>query len=88
MNFAKLFGCLVCFCSLAEKYDFVHHLNNFVILLITGLGYGISGIYILRSNNFRIKAICRIMRKAEIDSLNKCIYRHLLLEMSIMIYFC
>ena len=70
MNFAKLFGCIICFCSLAEKYDFVHHLNNFVILLITAIGYGISGIYIFRSNNFRIKAICRIMRKAEIDSFN------------------
>ena len=70
INIAKLFGCIICFCSIAEIYDFVHHLNNFVILLITALGYGISGFYILRSKNFRIKAICRIMRKAEIDSFN------------------
>ena len=69
MNFGKLFGCLICFTSLAEK-NFVHHLNNFIILIITIIGYGISGFYILKSNNFRIKAICRIMRKTELDSFN------------------
>ena len=66
MNFGKLFGCLICFTSLAEKH-FIHNLNTFVILIITTLGYGISGLYIFRSNNFRIKAICRIMRKTELD---------------------
>jgi hypothetical protein len=69
MNFGKLFGCLICFTSLAEK-KFVHHLNNFIILIITIIGYGISGFYILKSKNFRIKAICRIMRKTELDSFN------------------
>ena len=69
MNFGKLFGCLICFTSLAEK-NFVHHLNNFVILIITIIGYGISGFYIFKSKNFRIKAICRIMRKTELDSFN------------------
>ena len=67
MNFGKLFGCLICFTSFAEK-NFVHNINNFCILIITVIGYGISGFYIFRSKNFRIKAICRIMRKTELDS--------------------
>ena len=69
MNFGKLTGCLICFTSFAEK-QFVHSINNFCILIITIIGYGISGFYILKSKNFRIKAICRIMRKTELDSFN------------------
>ena len=67
MNFGKLFGCLICFTTLAER-KFVHHLNNLVVLFFTLIGYGISGIYIYRSKNFRIKAICRIIRRTELDS--------------------
>ena len=69
MNIGKLLGCLICFTSFAEKH-FVHNLNNFVVIIITIIGYGISGIFIFRSDNFRIKAICRIMRKTELDSFN------------------
>ena len=69
MNIGKLLGCLICFTSFAEK-RFVHNLNNFVVIIITIIGYGISGIFIFRSDNFRIKAICRIMRKTELDSFN------------------
>ena len=69
MNFGKLFGCLICFTTLAER-KFVHHLNNLVVLFFTLIGYGISGIYVFKSKNFRIKAICRIIRKTELNSFN------------------
>ena len=69
INFGKLFGCLICFTTLVEK-KFIHHLNNFVVLIITIIGYGISGIYVFKSKNFRIKAICRIIRKTELNSFN------------------
>ena len=69
INLGKLIGCLICCTSLVEKH-FIYNLNNFVVLVITLIGYGISGIYIFRSNNFRIKAICRLMRKTELDSFN------------------
>ena len=69
MNFGKLLGCLIGCTSLIEKH-FIHHLNNFVVLIITSVGYIISCVYILKSKNFRIKAICRIMRKEEMDSFN------------------
>ena len=69
MNFGKLLGCIIGCTSLIEKH-FIHHLNNFVVLIITSVGYIISCVYILKSKNFRIKAICRIMRKEEMDSFN------------------
>ena len=69
MNFGKLLGCIIGCTSLIEKH-FIYHLNNFVVLIITSVGYIISCVYILKSKNFRIKAICRIMRKEEMDSFN------------------
>ena len=69
MNLGKLIGCLIGCISLIRKV-LPYHVNNVFVLLITTVGYIISGVYILRSKNFRIKAICRIMRKAELDSFN------------------
>ena len=69
MNFGKLLGCIIGCTSLIEKH-FIYHLNNFVVLIITSVGYIISCVYILKSKNFRIKAICRLMRKSELDSFN------------------
>ena len=69
MNFGKLLGCLICCVSLAEKH-FIPHLNNFIVMIITFIGYAISCYYILRSDNFRVKAICRLMRKKELDLFN------------------
>ena len=69
MNFGKLLGCLIC-CSSLARNRFVPHINNLIVLIITCIGYIISGVFIFKSKNFRIKAICRIMRKAELDSFN------------------
>ena len=63
MTFGKLCGCLICLTAFTGNLLFNHH----IIIALTILGYGISGIFILKSKNFRIKAIARIMRKSELE---------------------
>ena len=63
MTFGKFCGCLICFIAFTSKLLLNHH----IIISLTILGYGISGIFILKSKNFRIKAIARIMRKTELE---------------------
>ena len=63
MTFGKLCGCLICLTAFSKNLLLNHHL----IIVLTLLGYGISGIFILKSKNFRIKAIARIMRKSELE---------------------
>ena len=63
MTFGKLCGCLICLTAFTGNLLFNHH----IIIGLTILGYGISGIFILKSKNFRIKAIARIMRKSELE---------------------
>ena len=63
MTFGKLSGCLICLVAFFKKLM----LNYYIILGLTFVGYGISSIFILKSKNFRIKAIARIMRKAELE---------------------
>ena len=64
MTFGKLSGCLICLTSFSD----IILLNNHVVLIFTFLGYGISGFYMAKSKNFRIKAIARIMRKSELET--------------------
>ena len=64
MSFGKLVGCLICLTSLTN----ITLLNNHVVMGFTFIGYGITGFYIIKSKNFRIKAIARIMRKAELQT--------------------
>ena len=64
MTFGKICGCLINLTSFIGKTL----LNNRVVFFSTFIGYGISGFYMLKSKNFRIKAIARIMRKAELES--------------------
>ena len=63
MTFGKLCGCLICLSAFSGNLLLNHH----IIIGLTLLGYGISGIFILKSKNFRIKAIERIMRKSELE---------------------
>ena len=63
MTFGKLSGCLIC-CT-AFTGDIM--LNHYIILGLSFIGYGISGIFILKSKNFRVKAIARIIRKSELE---------------------
>ena len=62
MTFGKLCGCLICLSAFTGNLM----LNHYIIIGLTFIGYGITGIFILKSKNFRIKAIARIMRKSEL----------------------
>ena len=63
MTFGKLCGCLICCVAFLGNLM----LNHYIIIGLTFIGYGITGIFILKSKNFRIKAIARIMRKSELE---------------------
>ena len=63
MTFGKLSGCLICLSAFSGNLM----LNHYIIIGLTFIGYGISGIFILKSKNFRIKAIARIMRQSELE---------------------
>ena len=63
MTFGKLVGCFICLTSFTD----ITLLNNHIIIIFTFIGYGISGYFIIKSKNFRIKAIARIMRKSELE---------------------
>ena len=65
-TFGKFSGCLICLTVFISD-NFVL-LNHYVIIIFTSIGYGISGFYMLKSKNFRIKSIARIMRKSELES--------------------
>ena len=57
----KICGCLICLSSFSE----IKLLNHYIMNGITFIGYSITGYYTLKSKNFRIKAIARIMRKTD-----------------------
>ena len=64
MIFGKLCGCLICLTSFVG----INLFNNHVVIILTLIGYGISGFYLIKSKNFKIKAIARIMRKSELET--------------------
>ena len=64
MTFGKLSGCLICLTSFLN----IKLINNRLLILLTFIGYGISGFYLAKSKTFRIKAIARIMRKSELET--------------------
>ena len=57
----KICGCLICL----SAFSSIKLLNHHIMLGITLIGYSITGNYIVKSKNFRIKAIARIMRKID-----------------------
>ena len=67
MTFGKLSGCLICLTSFINV-KFIN--NNRIVIILTLIGYGISGFYIAKSKTFRIKAISRIMRKSELETID------------------
>ena len=64
MTFGKLCGCIICLTSFTNILLF----NNHLVIILTFVGYIISGFYIIKSKNFRIKAIARIMRRSELET--------------------
>ena len=65
-TFGKFSGCLICLTVFVNNE--LDLLNHWVVMIFTIIGYGVSGIYILKSKNFRIKSIARIMRKSELET--------------------
>ena len=63
MTFGKLSGCLICLSAFSSNLM----LNHYIIIGLSFIGYGICSFFILKSKNFRIKAIARIIRKSEIE---------------------
>ena len=63
MTFGKLFACIVCFVCYTQDKDFIFNLNFILLTIIAFVVYGIIGLVILRSPNFRVKALARILRK-------------------------
>ena len=48
---------------LYSKKDIIFNLNFILLTIIAFVVYGIIGLVILRSPNFRVKALARILRK-------------------------
>ena len=73
--FAKLCACGLCFVcyngpndlgsldDLKAVFKYDHHL----LISITFIVYGIFGLIIYKSANFRVKALCRILRKKAME---------------------
>ena len=61
--FGKFIGILCSLLNSKEKY------NAYAVFIITILSYGIIIIYLLTTNNFRIKVIARIMRKRVFENI-------------------
>jgi hypothetical protein len=76
MNFAKLCACLLCFVCYNGPTDLNHNLDDLttvfkfdhhLLISITFIVYGIFGIIIYKSANFRVKALARILRKKAME---------------------
>ena len=75
MNFAKLCACVLCFVcykgptDVNEFFDLqnVFKYNHHLLIVITFIVYGIFGMIIYKSENFRVKALARILRKKAME---------------------
>ena len=66
MNLGKIFACTICFiCYKHEKKVFKY--NMYLLNSIAIIVYGIIGIVIYKSNNFRVKALARVLRKRAVE---------------------
>ena len=63
MTFGKLSGCLICLSAFSSNLM----LNHYIIIGLSFIGYGICSIFIVKTKNFRVKAIARIIRKSELE---------------------
>ena len=66
MNLGKIFACIICFiCYKDEKKVFKYNMH--LLNSIAAIVYGIIGIVIYKSNNFRVKALARVLRKKAVE---------------------
>ena len=66
MTFGKMLACVICFVCYENK-EIVFVYNQFVLTLIAIVSYCILGLIIYKSNNFRVKALSRVLRKKAIE---------------------
>ena len=74
MTFAKMSACALCFLCFQnpknEKNSMMKHVfkyNQQALTLITIIVYGIFGFFLYKSNNFRVKALARVLRKRAME---------------------
>jgi len=74
MTFAKMSACALCFLCFQnpnnEENSNIKHVfkyNQQALTLITILVYGMFGVFIYKSHNFRVKALARVLRKRAME---------------------
>ena len=74
MTFAKMSACALCFLCFQdpknEKNNMIKHAfkyNQQALTLIATSVYGMFGVFIYKSNNFRVKALARVLRKRAME---------------------
>lgn len=73
MTFAKMSACLLCFFCFenpSEKGSDIRNVfkyNQHALTLIATFVYGMFGIFIYKSRNFRVKALARVLRKRAME---------------------
>ena len=74
MTFAKMSSCALCFLCFQNpknendsRIKHVFKYNQQALTLITISVYGMFGVFIYKSNNFRVKALARVLRKRAME---------------------
>ena len=66
MTFGKIFACITCFICYKNTSEAFNY-NQILLICIAFIIYGIIGVIILKSPNFRVKALARILRKKAVE---------------------
>ena len=64
MTFGKILACLICLASFnRDDIEFNYHL----LTIIAGICYGLTGLYIYKSKNFKVTSLPRILRQRALE---------------------
>ena len=67
MTIGKIFACVVCFISYDDQNKNILKWNHHLLIAIALIIYGIVGLIVLKSPNFRVKALARLLRKRAVE---------------------
>ena len=67
MTIGKILACIVCFICYDYSDIKLYKYNQIILIGIAFIVYGIIGLVILKSPNFRVKALARILRKKAVE---------------------
>ena len=67
MTLGKMFACFVCFIAYDDRKRDILALNHHLLILIAFVIYGLMGLIIAKSPNFRVKALARVLRKRAME---------------------